>query len=361
MSKRLERLRNELMAAGVDAFLVSQIENVRYLSGFTGSFAFLVITLQDAYFLTDARYIEQVSQECQGYVIEEFQGGWTKKASELIKTLGVRKVGFESAHLSYDAWNALREQLEKIELVALDDIIGRLRTVKDEAEILAIREAASIADLAFEHIKGLLKPGMSEKEIAIEIDFFIRKNGAEREAFETLVASGPRSALPHGKPTDRLVSEGELLLLDFGARWQGYHSDITRTVVIGQMHPKQIEIHEIVLEAQSRAIKAIRPGLPGGDIDKIARDYITEKGYGEYFGHGLGHGVGLAVHDGVDGGRILGRGSKIILEAGMVVTVEPGIYIPGWGGIRIEDDVLVTKSGAEVLTHSSRDLSIFAK
>ncbi len=360
MSSRLERLRAELMAAGVDAILVSQIENIRYLSGFTGSYAFLIITLRDAYLLTDARYVEQASQECQGYAIEEFQGGWTKKASELAGSLGIRRLGFEAPHLSYDAWNSLRENLGKVELIPLDDVIGKLRTIKDEAEIVSIREAAKIADMAFDHVIGLLKPGMSEKEIAIEIDFFMRKNGDDKEAFETLVASGPRSALPHGKPTDRVVSEGELLLLDFGARWQGYHSDITRTVVMGRENPKQTEIHRIVLEAQARAINAIHPGISGGDIDKIARDYITQEGYGEYFGHGLGHGIGLAVHDGVNGGRILGKASKVILKAGMVVTVEPGIYIPRWGGIRIEDDVLVTDSGAEVLTHSSHKLGICA-
>ena len=194
---------------------------------------------------------------------------------------------------------------------------------------------------------------MTERAIALEIDCFMRRNGAEESAFETLVAEGERAALPHAKPTDRPIREGEFVLMDFGARVDGYHSDITRTLLLGTPDDRRQQVYDIVLEAQRRAIEAIRPGRQGSQVDAVARSYITEQGYGEYFGHGLGHGLGLEVHD----GRILTKTSEIVLRPGMIVTVEPGIYIPGWGGVRIEDDVLVTESGCEVLTSAPRLMS----
>ena len=190
--------------------------------------------------------------------------------------------------------------------------------------------------------------------MALRVECFMRENGAEKEAFESIVASGPRSALPHAKPTGRQISERELVVLDFGARYNGYHSDITRTVLLGTPDEKQLEVYNVVLEAQSKAIDAIRPGALGCDIDGIAREHIASKGYGEYFGHGLGHGLGLAVHE----GSILREQSDIVLQSGMVVTVEPGIYIPGWGGVRLEDDVLVADTGAEILTKSPKVLAL---
>ena len=338
----------------LDGFLVTDLLNIRYISGFTGSYAVALIIHNSAFLLTDSRYAQQASEESPDFTLELIERGWTGPAKALIERLDLCRVGFEGHSLNHRDWRELSSGLPSRELVDAEDPIGRLRMVKDESELAAIREGVRIADLAYEHISRFIEPGMAERGVTVEFDCFMRKAGAEKEAFDTLVASGPRSALPHGKPTDRKIAEGELVLLDFGARWHGYHSDITRTVVLGKADSKQQEIYDIVLEAQAAGIHAIKSGIAGGEVDAIARKVIEEKDYGQYFGHGLGHGLGLDVHD----GRILGKNSEIILEAGMVVTVEPGIYIPGWGGIRIEDDVLVTGSGSEVLTTSPRALSL---
>lgn len=354
MLARLERLREQIRTAALDAFFVTDNLNVRYLTGFTGSFAVLFLTDNSAFLLTDSRYGEQAHLECPDFPIEIVERSWVPGAGRLADKLGLRRIGFEEHALTYRVWKELGAAVTAGELIGVNDPVGRLRMVKDEAEVQAIRQAARIADLAYEHIIKVIKPGMSEREAALELDCCMRKSGAEVGAFETIVASGSRSALPHAKPTSQPICEGELVLLDFGARWEGYHSDITRTVFIGTPERKHEEIHRLVLGAQARAIEAIRPGVPGRDVDAAAREFIAAGGYGDRFAHGLGHSLGLAVHD----GRILAPDSEIILQPGMVVTVEPGIYIPGWGGIRIEDDVLVTDSAAEALTRSPRSLEI---
>ena len=354
MLSRLDRLRGEMTSRGLDAFLVTDLLNVRYLSGFTGSYAFALVTGADAILLTDFRYAEQSAEECPGLYLELVESHWVPGAERAVERANVKNIGFESHSLSYHHWNELDAALQSVRLVPGEDLVGRLRLVKEDVEIALIQEAVRIADLAYEHIVGFLKPGITEREVAIELDYFMRKNGADKEAFDTIVASGPRSALPHGKSSDRAISEHDLIVLDFGAAYQGYHSDITRTVTLGPPDDRRIEIYDVVLEAQSKAIAALRPGLRGADVDAVAREHIGEKGFGEYFGHGLGHALGLNVHD----GRVLARGSEVMVEAGMVLTVEPGIYIPGWGGIRIEDDVLVTDTGCEVLTASPRTLGI---
>jgi Xaa-Pro aminopeptidase len=354
MSERLRKVRDELAAGKLDALIVTDNLNVRYLSGFTGTYGVLLTTLESAYLVTDARYAEQASQECPDVCLELVENAWMPATEALIDRLNLRRIGFEGHALSYENWHELQEAMSSRELVSVEDPVGRIRMAKEPSELSAIREAVRIADAVYERISGFLSPGLQEREVAAEIDYALRKMGAEGEAFDTLVASGARSALPHGKPTVRRIAQGELILLDFGARFQGYHSDITRTVVMGAPDSRQEEIYGIVLEAQSKAIEAIRPGLEGREVDAVARECIAKKGYGQYFGYGLGHGLGLSVHD----RRILGRRSEIVLATGMVVTVEPGIHIPGWGGIRIEDDVLITESGAEVLTQSPKKLGL---
>jgi len=354
MQDRLAKVRGEIAAGGLDGLLITENVNIRYLSGFTGSYAVLLITGDTAFLLTDTRYVEQADEEVPGFAVEMVEDGWITGVAGLVQRLDARRVGFEGTALNYEDWKSLREALPGRELVSVDDLVGRLRMVKDASEVAIMREAARIADLTCEHILRMLKPGLREREVAVEIDYFMRKQGADKEAFGTIVASGPRSALPHGEPTDRIISAGEFIVLDFGARKQGYHSDITRTVLLGRPKPRQQQVYNVVLEAQQRAIAAARPGLLGREVDAVAREYIAERSYGKHFGHGLGHGLGLAVHE----GRILAKRSEIALEPGMVVTVEPGIYISGWGGVRIEDDVLVTESGHDVLTHSPRVLTI---
>jgi len=322
--------------------------NVRYISGFTGSFAVLLLTADQSLLLTDSRYQVQAAEESPHFKIVLVDSDWIKTAEEYIHILRLSRIGFESESTYHNTWSKLLEALGDTELAPTSGLVEKLRMVKDPGEQAALREAIRITDEACSHIVGILKPGMTEIDVAFEIDCFMKKHDAEKEAFDTIVASGPRSAMPHAKPTKRQIQEGEFIVLDFGAQWHGYTGDITRTILLGTPDEKHQEIFRIVHEAQTQAIAAIRPGARGGDIDAIARKYIADQGYGEYFGHGLGHGLGLEVHD----GKTLSKNSDIILQAGMVTTVEPGIYLPGWGGVRIEDDVLVTKNGHEILTHS---------
>jgi Xaa-Pro aminopeptidase len=338
----------------LDSFLVTDLLNVRYLTGFVGTFAVLLVTEKDVLLLTDSRYTQQAAEQCPDCTIRQVEQSWIPCIHSLEKELHLDRIGFEDHSLSYKDWSELRAGLSDAELVPARNLVEELRRVKDDREVEAIRRAARVADAALEYIVSILKPGLRERDIVLELDYFIRRAGAEKEAFDSIVLSGQRTALPHGKPTSRVVSQGELLLLDFGARWEGYHSDITRTFVLGAADEEQRKIYKIVLEAQSKAIDAIRPGILGREVDAVARDYIDKCGYGQYFVHGLGHDLGLAVHD----GRALSKYSDTVLQPGMVVTVEPAVYIPGWGGIRIEDDVLVTTSSCEVLTHAPKRLEL---
>ena len=355
MTDRVGKLREKLSQYELENLLVTDILNVRYLSGFTGSYAALLVTEEDVFLLTDFRYVEQVKQECPGVTLEIVERSWLPGVHQLAERMHIRSIGFEANALDYADWQTLSGSLPFTQLVPVsENPISELRMVKDAGELESIREAVRIADRTYEHVSGIIRPGISERDIAIAIECFMRKSGAEKEGFGTIVAAGARSALPHGKPTDARIREGEIVLMDFGCVWNGYHSDITRTNVIGLPDARQEEIYGIVLEAQSKAMQAIRPGILGRDIHAVAADYIASKGYGERFGHGLGHGLGLDIHD----AKILSSQSNIALERNMVVTVEPGIYIPGWGGIRIEDDIVVTETGAEILTKSPRSLSL---
>jgi len=355
MTKRLKKVRASALK-DLDAFLITNNANVRYTSGFSGSYAFIILTADETFLFTDGRYMEQATQECPACSIVRLEGAWVPFIARFIRSKGWKRIGFESSAVSYQEWLDLSRELADVGLIPTGDPIGELRLIKDEHEIAAIKHACRIADMTISHILDVLRPGMEERELALAVDCFIRRAGAEKEAFETLVASGPRSALPHGKPSGRTISPGEFVLLDFGARFEGYNSDITRTFVLNKADSRQREIHQAVHEAQTRAIEAIRPGRKGGEIDEIARSYLEQKGFGNLFDHSLGHAVGLEVHDGPKHGRVLTRKSEIVLQEGMVLTVEPGVYIAGYGGVRIEDDVLVTKSGVEVLTHAPHDL-----
>jgi len=343
------------MAAGnLDAVLVSDISNVFYLTGFTGSTAAAIVTETACWVLVDPRYSVQARAECARCTVVEYSGKSTVAAvGELLDDLKPRRLGYEADHLTVSLYRLLRSRTDSTTaLRSTRGLVEALRRVKDPGEIELTRKAAGIADSAFRCVIREIRGGMSEKDVALLVDSTLRKLGADKEAFDTIAASGPRAACPHASPTDALLEPGSLLALDFGARYRHYNSDITRTVCLGQPSAKQKEVYGIVLDAQIRAIDAIGPGKAGKDIDAVARDFITSKGYGDNFGHGLGHSLGILVHD----GPALSRTSDVILEPGMIVTVEPGIYIEGWGGVRIEDDVLVTESGAEVLTHAGKEL-----
>ncbi|MDH7603106.1 MAG: Xaa-Pro peptidase family protein [Armatimonadota bacterium] len=349
---RLRKARQQMQKRSLDAFLSMHMPNVFYLSGFSGSSGALILTLEKCVLLVDPRYSIQAREECKDAEVRDFRGVSSVKAvSDVINELRPRRVGIEADHVSLSIYRNLRRSVDSsIGLSSVSGLIENLRSVKDEHEVAQIRAAAKIADDAFAAVIADIKPGITEKEAALLVDWHLRKLGADREAFDTIAAAGTNSSCPHAKPTDAKLKTGQLLKLDFGARVGGYNCDITRTVVIGEPDSKQLEIYQIVLEAQLKAIEAIAPGKSGREIDSIARDYIAARGYGDNFGHGLGHQLGIEVHD----GPALSTTSELILEPGNVVTVEPGIYIEGWGGIRIEDDVLVTERGAEVLTHSPK-------
>ncbi len=353
MSKRLEALRLGMRDLGIDGLLVTKRENRVYLSGFLGSSAYLVVTPQAAVLLTDFRYVQQATAQAPDFTVEQHAPVWMDSLPDLAARLGITRLGFEQDNLSYAQYSGLEQRLQ-LELVPTDGLVGLLRQVKDEAELSSMQQATDIAEAAFSEIVQQIAVGRTETEIAFELEIAMRRRGAEEVAFPIISASGPRSALPHGAPTDRTLQSGDFLTLDFGATVHGYRSDMTRTVVLGQPNERQLEVYRIVLRAQLAAQEAVRPGVKGKDVDKVARDLITAAGYGRYFGHGLGHGVGLEIHEGPSAGA---RG-ETVLQPGMIVTVEPGIYIPEFGGVRIEDMVVVTDAGYRNFNQFSKELIV---
>jgi Xaa-Pro aminopeptidase len=292
----------------------------------------------------------QASQQCKGFEIIEHNN--EKSIYQIINSLGIKQLSFEEDFVTYGQYKELEDKLTGISLSPLNGIVNKLRRYKDSEELSIIEKAAIITDEAFGYIIEYIKPGISEKEISFELENCMRKKGASGTSFNIIVASGIRSAMPHGVASDKLVEKGDFITMDFGCVYQGYCSDMTRTIVIGKATEKQREIYNIVLEAQQKALEAIKPGISTKEVDRVARNVISTYGYGKYFGHGLGHGVGLEIHEEP---RLSPLG-KDILEAGMVITNEPGIYIPDFGGVRIEDLVVVTHDGNKVLSKSPKQL-----
>lgn len=353
--ERRRRLRARLASAGFDAFLVTSMANVRYLTGFTGSAGALVVSVEGADLLvTDGRYDRQAKAEVSEGVDVEIA---TDPALQVLRVhLGERGAGrlaCEGEHLSVAAWREWGEAGGP-PLEPVSGWVESLRALKSPAEVDAIRRAARVADDAFEEIVAWLRPGIAERETAARIDLILAERGAEGRAFETIAAFGDRSALPHARPGGRELRAGDVALLDFGAVVEGYRSDLTRTVACGDVGETMLEVHALVLRAQAVALEGLRVGMTGRDADALARDVIEAAGYGERFSHSLGHGIGLAVHE----EPRLSRKSETHLEAGMIVTVEPGVYLPGIGGVRIEDDVLLKAGGAVRLTSAPREMQV---
>jgi Xaa-Pro aminopeptidase len=347
-SLRRDKLRELLREKEVEALLVSNFTNVSYLTGFTGDDSYLLVTHESQALLSDPRYTTQLEEECPGLPLEIREpgakmGDWT---AEVVRRHSLSQLAVEGDSMTVAQFEALREALSGIELKPVSGLVEQLRLIKDEQEVAAIREAARIAQRAFAVMRASLRPGQTEREAAHDLEHQIRLFGGDGCSFPPIVAVGPRAALPHARPTDIRIGSSDFVLVDWGARAAQYVSDLTRVLVTGTIPPKLETIYEVVLNAQQQAIAAIRPGAMLQEIDAVARDIITEEGYGPQFGHGLGHGIGLEVHE----APRLAKNQPQPLQAGMVVTVEPGIYLPGWGGVRIEDDVLVTSSGHEVLT-----------
>ncbi|WP_088006369.1 M24 family metallopeptidase [Indiicoccus explosivorum] len=350
---KLDRLRKEFGNIGIDAMLVTSTYNVRFLTGFTGSSGAAVITADKAVFITDFRYTEQAGKQTKGYEVRQADKGLLDEIAAVAKELDIKQLGFEQDHVTFAMHGKFAGKIDS-ELVPVSGVIEKLRMVKTPDEIQVIRQAAKIADDAFEHIIKFIEPGKTELEVSNELEFFMRKQGATSSSFDIIVASGIRSALPHGVASGKVIEKGDFVTLDFGALYNGYVSDITRTVSVGEPSAKLKEIYEIVLEAQVAALEQIKPGMTGKEADAVSRDFIKAKGYGDAFGHSLGHGIGLEVHE----GPTLSYAAETELEENMAVTVEPGIYLAGIGGVRIEDDIIITGTGNERLTHSTKELLI---
>ncbi len=348
--KRLLALRALLADKGLDAMLVGQPENRRYLSGFTGSSGLLLLSLEQNLLLTDSRYLEQAGEQTSHFTVVQVRESMASLVAQNLRETGVKRVGFEAQHVPYATYQRWREGAGQVEWMPVQGLVERLRMVKDEEELTTIRKAVRVADAAMSHILDIIETGMTERQVAWELESFMRTHGADKVSFDLIVASGPNGAKPHAVTTDREIELGDPVVVDIGAEVGGYCSDMTRTVCIGDGDEKFLEIYGIVVEAQQLAEESLRAGAGAADIDGLARDFIRSKGYGERFGHGLGHGVGLAVHE----GPTLSSRSHDTLESGMVVTVEPGIYLPGWGGVRIEDLVVVGEKSAEILTRSEK-------
>ncbi len=351
-NKRLAKIRQKMAADNIDAFLVTHRPNVLYLSGFSGTSGFLLLTSEDALLYTDFRYLQQAGEQAPGFEVLRINSATDfSAAAELISQKGLKRIALEEAHLSLREFRRFKNSYHGHgEIVPFFNFIEEIRAVKEEEEIAKIAEAARIADAAFQSILPLLKPGISEQDLAVELEYRLRKGGSERLPFEIIVASGERSALPHGTAGSRIIKEGEPVTVDFGAVYKDYCSDMTRTFLFGTPSAKLQEVYNTVLQGQEMVLNSLRPGQKAAAADAIVRSFFQQLGYGEYFGHGLGHGVGLEVHE----LPTLSPQGESLLEEAMVFTLEPGIYIGGWGGIRIEDLVVLRPAGVQNLTNTGK-------
>jgi Xaa-Pro aminopeptidase len=353
---RQARLRRRLEAEDLDALYVTYLPNVRYLCGFTGTSGSLLVGRKGAWFFTDGRYRTQSAEEVTDAEVRVHTQ--PQQFTDLLRAAGgeagARSIGVEAGHVTVSGLDRLSEQLEGWELISTNGWVEDLRRVKEPEELALMRTAAELADEGLAFILERAAPGRTERELALDLEFHMRRAGADDVSFDPIVAAGERSALPHAHPTDRVVDKGEFLLFDLGCIHRGYCSDLTRTVVIGPLSDRQREVYEAVAEAQRRGVEALRAGRPAAEVDRAARDVLSEAGLGEAFAHGLGHGVGVEIHE----APTLRAASEDVLQAGEVVAVEPGAYLEGWGGVRIEDLVVVTEEGAEVLSQSPKELLV---
>jgi len=350
MKKRIKKLWH-LLDAGTDGMLITSPENVRYLCGFSGTEGTVLLTRTEGFFLTDGRYTTRAGEQVKKLQVITFREK-VKELGRRIKKLRIKTLGFEARHLTVAELHDLEKEIGPVTLKPCTEVLDGLRIVKDRAETALLRKAARIAGQSLQEVLPLVRPGVREMDIACELEYCMKKNGGDGPAFQLIVASGHRAALPHGVASMKKIAAGEVVVIDYGTMYRGYASDETCTVFVGRPGARQKKIYGIVLEAHNRAIAAVRPGTSLKAIDAAARGYIEQRGFKKYFNHGTGHGVGLAVHEPP---RIsyLADGH---LQAGMVVTIEPGIYIPGWGGVRIEDTVVVRDRGCEIITPSDKQL-----
>lgn len=351
--QRVKNVQDKLSKYNIDALLVTNMFNVRYLANFTGTTGLVVITKDEAYFVTDFRYTEQAAEEAKGFTIVKNEGPIFEEVAKIVQEDKIENLGFEQENITYAVYNQINDIIP-CELVPVTSLVEKLREVKTEDEINIIKEAINITEKAYDYILGFVKPGKTEIEVANELDFYMRNEGATSVSFDTIVASGVRSAMPHGVASDKVIEEGDMVTIDFGCYYKGYVSDMTRTFAVGDPGEQMKEIYEIVYQANKKVNEVAKAGMTGAELDAIARDYIAEKGYGPQFGHTLGHGIGLEVHEGPS----LSFRNEDKLVVNNIVTNEPGIYVPGLGGVRIEDDLVIKEDGAEILMTTPKELII---
>lgn len=356
MLKRMDQSRNILEQEGLDGVLITSRPNTFYYSGFTGSTSKCLVTKESSFLVVDFRYTLQAREQVfSGIEVIEFEKDVSETLNELCIRNGVKNLGIEGEDVTFSGYQNLQEKLNTVNTFKdCQDLLNRVRMIKDEDEITIIQRAVDIADKAFEEILPYLKPGIKEYEVALEMEYKMKKMGASGVSFETIIASGPRSALPHGVAGMRALQKGDAVVMDFGAIYKGYCSDMTRTVFIGSPTTKLKEIYSIVLQAQMEALQKASVNIRGKELDKVSRDIIYNAGYEKNFGHGLGHGVGIEVHEMP---RVSPKGEEILKE-GMVFTVEPGVYVENLGGVRIEDMVFLTGNGPRILTKSTKELIV---
>lgn len=348
---KYDKVRKLIEKEQLDALLVMSDHNRRYLSDFTGSSGAVIITKDEKYLISDFRYDAQAREQAKDFEFVLQEKGLLNFIIKFLKEKGFKTVGFEGAHINFNTYSTLSESFD---LIPLTGEVEKIRMFKTPDELQLIKKACEIADESYEYILKYVQPGMSELQVKNELESYMTRLGASGASFDTIVASGYRGALPHGVASEKIIENGDMVTLDFGAYYKGYASDITRSFGVGEIKKEMEEVYNIVLEAQLKSLEEIKNGMTGAEADKVARDVITSHGYGEKFGHSLGHGFGLEVHE----APALAKGSDTVLEENMCVTIEPGIYIEDLGGVRIEDDCLVTDSGLEKLTHSSKELFI---
>lgn len=351
--ERVKNTQNKLAENKIDALLVTNMYNVRYLANFTGTTGLILITKDNAYFVTDFRYTEQAAEQAKGFEIVKNTGPIYDEVAKIVEKDNIEILGFEEEDITFSTYKKI-DELINCDLAPIAGLVEKLREVKSADEIAMIQQAVDIAEKAYDYILGFVKPGITEIEVANELDFYMRNLGATGVSFDTIVASGVRSAMPHGVASEKVIEEGDMVTIDFGCYYEGYASDMTRTFAVGDPGEELKKIYSIVKEANRRVAETAKAGITGAELDAIARDYITEHGYGDAFGHTTGHGLGLEVHEGP---AVSFRNEDKLVENN-VITNEPGIYIPGLGGVRIEDDLVVKEDGNENLMTSSKELVI---
>ncbi len=354
MTSRLSKLRANLKENGLDAMLISCAENRRYISGFTGSAGYLFITQKEAILCTDFRYIEQAGEQAPEFQVERIKASvdWLL---QLCKKTGAASVGFEGGDLTFNIYHSFVDAIKgskngNISLKPTSNVVEKIRGIKDKEEIRLLTRAVQISDEALDEVSATIRPGQTEAEVAWKLELAMREKGAEALSFDIIVGAGPNGALPHHRAADVPLKDGQPVVIDMGCKYKGYCSDLTRTIFVGQPDDMFHKVYDIVLGAQLTAEATLQAGMTAGDVDKLARQMIEKAGYGDNFGHGLGHGVGLAIHE-YPG---IGPASTAVMENGMVFTVEPGIYIPGWGGVRIEDVAILENGRAKVISKARK-------